>query len=150
MSLIRWTPARRNGTELTTFHSEMDRLFEDLIRATPVAQGWTAITPPVDVVETPEAYVFRADLPGVDGKAVKVTVTGDTLTFRGERKREVPPTEGQLFRTERSYGAFERSFTLGAPVRADQVKASYRDGVLEIRVPKADEARPRDIEVQLG
>ena len=149
MSLIRWTP-RRNGTELAAFHTEMDRLFEDLFRATPVTQDWAAITPPVDVVETPEAYVFRADLPGVDGKAVKVSVTGDTLTFRGERKRDEKVKENALHRVERAYGVFERSFTLGTPVRADQVQASYRDGVLEIRVPKADEARPRDIEVQVS
>jgi HSP20 family protein len=149
MSLIRWTP-RRNSTELAAFRTEMDRLFEDLFRATPVAQDWAAITPPVDVVETPEAYVFRADLPGVDGKAVKVSVVGDTLTFRGERKRDEKVTEDALHRVERAYGVFERSFTLGTPVRADQVKASYRDGVLEIRVPKADEARPRDIEVQVS
>ena len=149
MSLIRWTP-RRTGTEVAVFQSEIDRLFGDLIRATPVAQDGPAITPPVDVVETPEAYVFRADLPGVDGKAVKVSVSGDTLTFRGERKREDKAAEGALHRTERVYGVFERKFTLGTPVRADQVRATYRDGVLEIHVPKADEARPRDIEVQVG
>ena len=149
MTLIRWTP-RRSGTELTDFRSEMDRLFEDFFRPTPASQDWAALTPPVDVVETPEAYVFRADLPGVDGKAVKVSVTGDTLTFRGERKREDKQTEGALQRFERAYGVFERSFTLGTPVRADQVKATYRDGVLEIRVPKAEEARQREVEVQVG
>jgi HSP20 family protein len=93
--------------------------------------------------------VFRADLPGVNAKDVKITVSGDTLSLRGERKREDKKTEGSLHRIERSYGSFERSFTLGAPVRADQVRAAYRDGVLEIRVPKADEARAREIEVQV-
>ena len=149
MPLIRWTP-RRTSTEVTAFQSEIDRLFDDLLRAAPVPQQRPVLTPPVDVVETPEAYVFRADLPGVDGKAVKVSVSGDTLTFRGERPREAPQKDGAVHRVERSYGVFERSFTLGKPVRADQVRASYRDGVLEIHVPKADEARARDIEVQVG
>ncbi len=68
----------------------------------------------------------------------------------GERKREEKQDEGSLHRFERMVGSFERSFTLGSPVRPDQVKAAYRDGVLEIRVPKADEARAREIEVQVG
>ena len=149
MSLIRWTP-RRNGNDLTSLRTEVDRLFEDFFSPVPLKQDWASLTPPVDVEETPEAYVFRADLPGVSSKDVKVTVIGDTLTLRGERKREEKQDEGSLHRIERMYGSFERSFTLGTPVRSDQVKAAYRDGVLEIRVPKADEARPREIEVQVG
>jgi HSP20 family protein len=149
MSLIRWTP-RRTGQDLSSFRTEMDRLFEDFFTPVPLRQDWASLTPAVDVEETPEAYVFRADLPGVNAKDVKVTVTGDTLTLRGERKREDSKSEGSLHRIERSYGSFERSFTLGTPVRADQVRAAYRDGVLEIRVPKADEARAREIEVQIG
>ena len=143
MTLIRWTP-RRNGS------TELDRLFDGLFTPLPIGADWAALTPAVDVEETPEAYVFRADLPGVDSKHVKVTVSGDTLTMRGERKREEKKNEGSLHRVERSYGAFERSFTLGVPVRPDQVKATYKDGVLEIRVPKADEARSREVEVQVG
>jgi len=149
MSLIRWNP-RRNGNELTSLRTEVDRLFEDFFTPVAMRPDWASLTPPVDVEETPEAYVFRADLPGVHSKDVKVTVSGDTLTLRGERKREEKKDEGSLHRIERMYGSFERSFTLGSPVRPDQVKAAYRDGVLEIRVPKADEARAREIEVQVG
>jgi len=149
MSLIRWNP-RRSGNELTTLRTEMDRLFDDFFAPMAMRPDWAALTPPVDVEETPEAYVFRADLPGVSSKDVKVTVIGDTLTLRGERKREEKQDDGSLHRIERMYGSFERSFTLGSPVRPDQVKAAYRDGVLEIRVPKADEARAREIEVQVG
>ena len=148
MSLIRWTPRRNN--DLTSLRSEMDRLFEDFLAPAPLRQEWAAMTPAVDVEETPEAYIFRADLPGVDSKNVKVTVNGDTLTLRGERKREEKKVEGTLHRYERSYGAFERAFTLGTPVKPDQVKAAYKDGVLEIRVPKAEEARSREVEVQVG
>lgn len=147
MSLIRWNP-RRN--ELTSLRSEMDRLFEDFLSPVPMRQDWTAMTPAVDVEETPEAYIFRADLPGVDSKNVKVTVNGDTLTLRGERKREEQASEGAMHRVERSYGAFERSFRFSTPVRGDEVKASYKDGVLEVRVPKAEVAKAREIEVQAG
>ena len=149
MSVIRWTP-RRSGNELPSLRNELDRLFEGFYTPLPLKAELESMSPAVDVEETPEGYVFRADLPGVSSKDVKVTVSGDTLTLRGERKRDEHKTEGSLHRIERSYGSFERTFTLGTPVRTDQVKAAYRDGVLEIRVPKADEARAREIEVQVG
>ena len=149
MTLIRWSP-RHAGQDFVSPRTEMDRLIHEWFTPMPLRRGWTALTPPIDVEETPEAYVFRADLPGVNAKDVKVTVTGDTITLRGERKREDKQTEGSLHRIERAYGAFERSFTLEAAVRPDQVQATYRDGVLEVRVPKAEEARAREIEVQVN
>ena len=149
MSLVRWFP-RRNGLQSVALETEFDRLFSDFFTPSPSGKQWNALTPAVDVEETADAYVFRADLPGMTSKDVKVTVHNDTLTLRGERKREEQKTEGSLHRVERAYGSFERSFTLGLPVRADQVKASYKDGVLEVHVPKADEAKPRDIEVQIN
>ncbi|HXJ71163.1 MAG TPA: Hsp20/alpha crystallin family protein [Verrucomicrobiae bacterium] len=149
MSLVRWLP-RRNGLQPAALDTELGRLFEDFFSPAPLRPEWSALTPAVDVEETPDAYVFRADLPGMSSKDVKVTVHNDTLTLRGERKREEKTSEGSLHRAERAYGSFERSFTLGLPVRADQVKASYKDGVLEVHVPKADEAKPRDIEVQIN
>ena len=149
MSLVRWFP-RRNGLQSVGLNTELDRVFEDFFNPAPLRSEWNALSPAVDVEETPDAYVFRADLPGMSSKDVKVTVHNDTLTLRGERKREEQKTEGSLYRIERAYGSFERSFTLGLPVRADQVKASYKDGVLEVHVPKADEAKPRDIEVRIN
>ena len=144
MSLVRWFP-RSNGLQSVAVDTQLEHLFEDFFSSAPLR---TALTPAVDVEETTDAYVFRADLPGMSSKDVKVSVHNDTLTLRGERKHEEKKSEGSLYRVERAYGSFERSFTLGLPVRADQVKASYKDGVLEVHVPKADEAKPRDIEVQ--
>ena len=149
MSLIRWIP-RRNGLQSVALDTDLDRLFEGFFNPALLRSDMGALTPAVDVEETADAYLFRADLPGVSAKDVKVTVHNDTLTLRGERKREEKSSDGSRHRVERAYGAFERSFTLALPVRADQVKASYKDGVLEIHVPKADEARPRDIEVQIN
>ncbi len=149
MTLIRWTPAR--SARLVDFRTEADRLFESLLRPrSQLAGGADTLSPPVDIEETPEAFVLRADLPGVAQKDVKVSFTGDTLVLRGERKPVNETREGSLHRTERVHGAFERTFTLTAPVRGDQIQATYRDGVLEIRVPKAEEARAREIEVQVG
>ena len=149
MALVRWLP---NGhrSSLATLPAEVDRLFEDFFRPAPLRMNWASTGPAVDVEETPDAYVFRADLPGMSSKDLKITMNGDTLTLRGERKREEQKAEGAMHRIERSYGSFERAFTLEQPVRADQIQASYRDGVLEIHVPKADEAKPREIEVQVG
>lgn len=144
MSFVRWLP-RRNGSPL---HSELDRLFDGFFTPVPFRAEGAMLSPAVDVEETSDAYVFRADLPGVTAKDVKVTVHSDVVTIRGERKREEKKSDGSAQRIERMYGSFERSFTLGLPVRADQVKASYKDGVLEVHVPKAEEAKPREIEVQ--
>ena len=146
-SLIRWSanPAR----DLLGIRDEVDRLFDNVFQARGDGGNWPAmIAPPVDIEETREEFIVRADLPGVNQKDVKVSLLGDVLTIRGERKEE--NKDRNLHRVERRYGSFERSFSLGVAVRADQVKASYRDGVLEIRIPKAEEAKVREIEVQVA
>jgi HSP20 family protein len=151
MPLVRFLPGR--SRDLASLRTEMDQLFESIFSNRPMyAPSDTAdlITPPVDVEETAEGYVFRADLPGMTEKDVKVSLVGDTLTLRGERVRETGTQSGTVHRTERLFGAFERTFTLPAPVRADKVKASYRNGVLEIQVPKAEEAKVREIEVEVS
>src|SRR5258708_29774106 len=148
MNLIRWAPAR-SSSDLLTFRSELDRMFDGLLTPGPAREP-AVFSPAVDIEETPDAFVFRADLPGVNAKDVKVKLHGDTLTLRAERLRSSEKREERSHRVERAFGSFERSFTLHAPVRGDQVKAVYRDGVLEVHVPKADEARAREIEVQVG
>lgn len=151
MNLIRWSPVVPAARNLNTVHDEVERLFDSFF----TRRGWngdvqSAFYPAAEIQETPEAFVLKLDLPGVAQNDVKVNLIGDTLTIRGERKRETETKSGSPHRSERVYGAFERTFTLGASVRADQVKASYRDGVLEVRVPKAEEARMREIEIQVG
>jgi HSP20 family protein len=149
MTLIRWRSAPVTPIRDLTHIDEVNRLFEGLFsRGTPQGDLSAIFTPAVDIEETPADFVVRVDLPGVAQKDVKVSLMGDTLTIRGERRQETPT--GNHHRLERVYGTFERSFTLGTPVRNDQVKAQYRDGVLEVRVPKAEEARMREIEVQVG
>lgn len=151
MTLIRWNPAPFAPLrDLPTIQDDVNRLFDSLTRG-PLRGDLNAVfTPSVDIEETAEEFIFKADLPGVAQKDVKVTLMGDTLTIRGERKQEKATHGASQHRIERIHGMFERSFTLGAPVRNDQVKAQVRDGVLEVRVPKAEEARVREIEVQVG
>jgi len=145
-ALLRWNPALTRSRSL---HHDFDRFFDGWLTPSLLApvQGLAA---PADVHETPEAYLIRLDVPGLSQKDVKVTVMGDTVTIRGERKQEEKVEHDNVHYRERRFGSFERGFTLGTPVRADQVKASYRDGVLEVRVPKADEARSREVEIQVG
>jgi HSP20 family protein len=147
MTLIRWNPNLPARTP--AYYDEIDRLFEGFL-GRPFSLTASRVAPPVDVEETKDAYVLRVDLPGFSREDVKVRFTGDTLTLSGERKREGEKKDGTVHHTERVYGSFERSFTLPEPVKAGEVKATYKDGVLEIRVPKADEAKVREIEVQVG
>jgi HSP20 family protein len=152
MTLIRWNqlpvaPAR----DLVQFENQINGLFNDLwSRGWPGAEAPSEFTPAIDVEETPEGFVLRADLPGLQPKDVQVSLMGDTLTLRGERKQEQVRQEGHYRRIERALGQFERSFKLHGMLRADQVKATYKDGVLEIHVPKAEEAKRREIEIQIG
>ena len=149
MALIRWMPTASPIRDLATMRDEMDRIFDGAF-SRPFARPACDFCPVVDVEENAEQFVLKADLPGVPPQDVKVSLMGDTLTVRGERKQENQKADGSVLRAERVHGSFERSFTLGAPVRADQVKATFKDGVLEVRVPKAEEARMREIEVKLA
>ena len=150
MTLVRWSPVFSRSRDLVGIQDEVNRLFDGFYGRESAHRDGGVFTPQVDIEERPEEFVLRADLPGVAQKDVKVSLMGDTLTIRGTRTPDSASTQGTLHRVERVYGTFERSFTLGTPVRNDQVKATYRDGVLEIRIPKAEEARLKEIEVQVA
>ena len=149
-TLMRWSPLFTNRRNLHGLRGEFDQLLDSLATPASVPAHAARFAPAVDIHENPEAFEIRLDLPGVAQADVKVTILGDTLTIRGERKSEEQGEKNNTHYRERRFGSFERAFTLTAPVRADQVKASYRDGVLEVRIPKAEEARTREIEVQIG
>ena len=152
MTLVRWRPLPLSPTgDLLGFQEEVNHLFDGFFGRGALRGDLPALySPAVDIEETADSFVVRADLPGMNHKDVKVNLMGDTLTVRGERKPESERKDRSMHRVERVYGGFERSFTLGMPVRNDKVKATYRDGVLEITVPKAEEARLKEVEVQVG
>ena len=144
-TLLRWNPLLSTRRD---YRNDFDQLFDTLVSGGSPGNG-IHYAAPADVHETPEAYVIRMDLPGVSQKDVKVSILGDTLTIRGERKLETVNEKENIHYRERRSGSFERSFTLAAPVRPEEVRASYKDGVLEVSVPKAEQARTREIEIQV-
>ena len=118
----------------------------DTMEAT-LAQG--GFMPPVNIAEDKDNYIIQAELPGVTRDEIKVTFNNGVLTIQGERRDEVEREERQYHRVERVYGNFERSFRLPNTVRADQIHAEFRDGVLTLTVPKAEEAKPRQISINV-
>jgi HSP20 family protein len=104
----------------------------------------------VDILESKEAYLIRAELPGMKKEDFNLAVNDGTLTLSGERKVEEPANGVEYHRVERVAGKFSRSFCLPQTVKSDEIKATYRDGILEVHVPKADEAKPRQIAISLN
>ncbi|HEY6221433.1 MAG TPA: Hsp20/alpha crystallin family protein, partial [Candidatus Eisenbacteria bacterium] len=104
--------------------------------------------PVVDIEEQPERYIVRAELPGMKLEDIKITLRDSQLVVRGEKRREEEKKDSTYHRVERAYGQFERAFTLSHAVQSDKIEAIYRDGVLEVSIPKADEAKPREIPIK--
>jgi HSP20 family protein len=147
MTVVRWEPLR----ELGTLQNEMNRLFNTVFD-TPSSGGGNGGTlrrwmPPMDLVESGDHFVLRADLPGMSEEDVKIELEDGTLTISGERKAEHETKEEGYYRVERAFGSFSRSLTLPKGVNPDQVSASFDRGVLEVRIPKPEERKPRRIEI---
>ena len=149
MALIRWEPVR----ELNTLQSEMNRLFNTMFDA-PGANGARAGTsrwlPAMDLGETEEEFVLRADLPGLSEQDVNIELEDNVLTISGERKSEHEEKKEGLHRVERAYGSFSRSLTLPEGVNPEAIKANFDRGVLEVRIPKPEERKPRKVEISVG
>jgi HSP20 family protein len=107
-------------------------------------------SPRADVSENNEAYVIKVELPGVNKNDVKITLCENVLTIKGEKKQEKEEKDHNFHRIERSYGSFERSFSLPSGVKGDKIDAAYRDGILTITLPKVEEAKPKEIEVKVA
>jgi HSP20 family protein len=148
MALIRWEPAR----ELQTLQNEMNRLFGSVFD-TPTSGangGLRRWIPPMDLVEEGEHYVLRADLPGLTEDDVKVELEDNVLTISGERRSEHEERGEGYRRIERATGEFSRSLTLPEGIDADAVQAHFEKGVLEVRVPKPEERKPRRVAINVG
>jgi HSP20 family protein len=157
MALERWRPFGASGSRWDSFQGlsdiqqEMNRMFDTFFgRPGMTAAAERMWLPLCDMWETKDDLYLTFEVPGIREKDVNVSITGDVLTVRGERKWErEQPREESVHRLERVYGKFERSVPLPMPVQADKVKASYRDGVLEIRLPKAEEIKPKEIKIDI-
>jgi HSP20 family protein len=149
MALVRWEPAR----ELSSLQNEMNRLFNTFFDTpTPGGNGNAARRwiPSMDLVETDEHFVLRADLPGLSEGDVAIELEDNVLTVSGERKAEHEDRKEGYYRVERAFGTFARSLTLPEGVDADAVNASFDRGVLEVRIPKPEERKPRKVAISVG
>ena len=149
MSIIRWEPFR----DLVSTHDHFNQLFnETFARAFGDQQETSPRTwvPPVDICETEDSLVLKAELPGIKPEAVEIRVEDSTLHLKGERKFEKEIKEENLHRVERSYGTFSRTFTLPSSIDSDKVKAEYQNGILTLTMPKREEAKPRTIKIDVS
>ncbi len=152
MALVPW---RRRDLErpMASLQREMNRLFEDFFGRDLLAEPFRGMgewRPAVDVSETDDAVVVKADLPGLDSKDVEVSLTGDLLTIKGEKKEEKTEKGKGYYREERSHGAFARSLRLPAAVVGEKVEASFKNGVLTVNLPKAEEAKRKMLKIDVS
>jgi HSP20 family protein len=139
MSLIQYNPFR---ADLDVFQDSISRLFSE-----PASRPWS---PAVDIFESENELVFKADIPDIDPKEVGIQLENGTLTLKGERKFEQDKTNKGFHRIERGYGAFTRAFSLPDTVDPEKVKADYKNGVLTVTVPKKEIAKPKTINVEIS
>lgn len=141
--LTPWDPFR----EIVSLRDELDRLFDSVFGRFPRERGESYWTPSLDIEETEDTIIVRVELPGMSKDDIKVNLSGDTLTISGERKQEMEKKSKTYYRIERSYGKFQRTVTLPAEVEGDKAKASYRNGILELTLPKSAKSKAREITI---
>jgi HSP20 family protein len=145
MDLIQWRPFR----EVSRLRSEMDRLWDDYFgsgrRAFRMEEAWL---PAVDVSESGDKITVKAEIPGMEAKDIEISMVGDTLTIKGEKKAEKEEKDENYHMVERSYGSFSRAMKLPAVVDAEKVEATYKNGVLTVVLPKKEEVKPKAIEIK--
>ena len=152
------TKRSRKMTYLTTrkpignlfnLHNEMGRLFGDLLSSqdSDANAENTSWMPTVDISETEKGFEILAELPGVNENDVNISVTDNLLTIKGEKRAEDKTDDKNFHRVERRYGSFQRSFTLPRQVNTAEIKAGYKDGILTLTIPKAEEAMPTEIQI---
>lgn len=157
MTLIRWKPLLditplhpdNDLAGLDTFQCEVDRMIDQFRGGMADDSANPAFMPAVDIIEEKDDYIVKVDLPGLSKNDVKITVQNDILTIRGEKNQVKETKDINYRRMERSYGAFQRSFTLPSSVKNEKIDATFNDGVLTISLPKVEEAKPKEIEVKV-
>jgi HSP20 family protein len=151
MSIVRWEPIR----DLVSLQERMNRLFHESYGGTGRANDddWAlggSWAPAVDIYEKDGNIVLKAELPGIDPKSVEIRVENNVLSLRGERKLEDEVKKEGFHRVERAYGTFTRSFTLPTVVDTEKIKAESKDGVLKLTLPQREEAKPKQIQIQVA
>ena len=143
--LTRWEPAR----EMMTLREAMDRLFDDAFtRPLSLRDSLSMTTPAIDMYQTDNDVVVKASIPGIKAEEVQINITGDILTLKGEVKQEEERKDKAWHVREHRFGSFERSVVLPTSVKSDKAEAVFENGILTINLPKADEAKPRTINIK--
>jgi HSP20 family protein len=148
VAVERWDPFRN----MSDIQGEVNRLFDGFLGRPAVSGAGSAVrtwAPVLDMHETENEVVLNFELPGVSEKDVALSITGDLLTLKGERTVNREFKDDNAYHAERVYGKFERSVQLPMPVQSEKVKATYRDGVLEVKLPKAEEVKPKAIKIDI-
>ena len=145
MELIPWRPFGELGSFRKEMDSLWDRFFSDKPFGRMLTEDWF---PTVDVSETKDKLLIKAELPGLDAKDVDVSMSGDILTIKGEKKKEEEQKDEHYYSCERYSGSFQRSFRLPVNIKADKIEASFDKGVLKIMLPKTEEAKKKKIEIK--
>jgi len=143
MAIVRWDPFR----DFLSLQNEVGKMFERSFGLSGSKQPGLAWAPAIDAYETKDNIVIKAELPEVEAGDVDITLNDDALVIKGERKFSEEVNEEDCYRLERRYGSFQRSIPIPTDVKRDEVNAVYHDGVLEINLPKSEEARPKEIKV---
>ncbi len=141
MSIIRWDPIG----DIARIRNEMDRMMSDLMGGV-TGSGWL---PAMDICDMDDAFIVKVDLPGISKENVEITTTENMIRIKGEARREEHTERRSCFRHERMAGSFERAVSLPAKIKPDETKASFKDGVLEIRLPKAEKTRREEHRVEV-
>lgn len=152
MALVRWSPIRDLANEIFDLQREINRMFDRFFRGFGEEEEVRLATwsPRVDISETDDEYIVRAEVPGVSKDDIKITVKDNLVTIKGEKKQEKETKNENFHRIERIYGSFSRTFTLPGAVKVDKVEAKFKDGVLTIKLPKVEEEKPKEIEIKVS
>jgi HSP20 family protein len=145
-SVIRWDPFRN----VNSLQEQVNRLLETSFPGHSSESALTTWAPAVDIHETENELVLKADLPGIDEKDLDIRIENNTLTVRGERKFEKQVNEDNYLRVERSYGSFSRSFSLPNTINTEAIHAEYKNGVLTVQMPKRAESKPKQVKVNVS
>jgi len=147
MAVVKWDPFR----DLISIQDRMNRLFEQTLSRSRGEEGITAATwtPAVDIYETVDTIVIKAELPGLTREDIDIQIEDNTLILRGERRFAKDVQQENYLRIERAYGSFHRTFTLPATIQQEEIRAVFRDGVLELILPKTEGAKPKRISIEV-
>jgi len=145
MTLLKWQPF----SDMIGMYDRINRLFEDEYGREGKAPILAMNTPPTDIFESEKGYVLKMELPGFSKEDVKIDFANDTITIKGERKQDQEVKKEDYHRIERSYGMFQRSFSLPRNIQIEKIDANMQDGILQIVIPKAEEALPKKINISV-